>query len=233
MDAVKITHHFFKIVLVDGGGKRQRFLGSCFPITPNGDLLTCRHVVDIDAPQGLRLAVEDGSGAITPVFEAPILASDERLDMAVVRTGLDETRASPFAILTPNLLKIGADVYSYGFFTVGGVGEPEAGYFSGTIVNFTNAHDPERAGVTLPFAVLEGMSGSPILTYRSGVRLVGVATGNRQSRIVVSETVEVDEGNERHRETLNRIVEHGTGYHPQAIISFLASVGVSGFEVSG
>lgn len=195
-------------------------------------MLTCCHVVDIEIPDGLRLAVEDIGGSTTSI-ERIRRGGDASLDLAFLETRLDKTTMSPLQILTPRLLKVGEDVYSYGFFAVGHVGVPEAGYFGGRIVSFTRIHDPRHAGLTLPFAVLEGMSGSPILTYHGGVKVVGLAAGNRQSRVLVSETVDVTDGNQRFRETINRVVEHGIGYHARAIIAFLSEVGVTGFKVSG
>ena len=41
--------------------------------------------------------------------------------------------------------------------------------------------------MSLSYAVIEGLSGSPVLTYHNGPKLVGMCWGNLQSRIVASE----------------------------------------------
>src|SRR5712691_643195 len=66
----------------------------------------------------------------------------------------------------------------------------------------------EQARMTLPFPVLEGMSGSPILTYHNGPKVVGIGIGNRQTRILASEVIEFREDNAEFRESINRIVEY-------------------------
>lgn len=40
--------------------------------------------------------------------------------------------------------------------------EIEQGYFAGRIVNFS-----KTPSLTLPYPIIEGMSGSPVLTYRA------------------------------------------------------------------
>ncbi len=147
-----------------------------------------------------------------------------------------------FPILSPRQLKIGEDVYSFGYFSIGGSpNNVEQGYFSGKIINFFGHEDGvDQASFMLPFPILEGMSGSPVLTYHNGPKLVGLAIGNRSSRILAHEIFEYKDGQSEFKETVNRIIEFGVAYHPAAIIQFLSVVGVGGFietdqrvEVSG
>ena len=55
---------------------------------------------------------------------------------------------------------MGEDVYSVGFYVAGG--KTDVGYFKGNIVNFTQFEEaPGLTGLSLSYAVIEGLSGSP------------------------------------------------------------------------
>ena len=135
-------------------------------------------------------------------------------------------------ILTPSLLQIGEDVYSFGSFALGRNSiTPEHGYFSGRIVSIVPTATKDHA-ILLPFPILEGMSGSPVLTYHNGPKLVGVAFGNRSSRILASEVVEFRGQNQELKETIHRIVEFGLAYHSASVVSFLDRHNVTGYVIS-
>ena len=76
------------------------------------------------------------------------------------------------------------------------------------------------------------MSGSPVLTYHNGPKLVGVAIGNRSSRILASEVIQYKDDKVDFRETVNRIVEFGVAYHCAALIHFLTEAHAAGHVVS-
>jgi hypothetical protein len=86
--------------------------------------------------------------------------------------------------------------------------------------------------ITLPYPLLEGMSGSPVLTYHNGPKVVGVGCENRQHRIFVSEVLEYKDTQREYKESINRIVEYGLAYHPMSIMAFLSSINVNDFLVS-
>ena len=95
---------------------------------------------------------------------------------------------------------IGNDVYTYGFGdTRHDVEKKEYAlhprYFKGSIASSGNV---EWMGVMtpsyeLPFNVLTGASGSPILIFKNGVKVVGVAYGNYKSTFNMEESEEVVE----------------------------------------
>lgn len=233
---MQIDAFFYKLFLTDESGKPSAFLGSAFPVAPDGGLLTCRHVVNVDIPEGSGIAVLDhATGQFTRITEQPILPVDTGIDMAFLPRALGRSKPEFFPVLLPELLKIGESVYSFGFFSIGGtVGDVEQGYFSGSIINFfRHEQGPTQASFMLPYPVLEGMSGSPVLTYHNGPKLVGLAIGNRSSRILASEIFEYRDDKTEFKETVNRIVEFGVAYHPAAVVQFLARAGVQGFVVSG
>jgi hypothetical protein len=53
---MEIAKFFYRLYTTDLDGNRAAFIGSAFPVTPNGGLLTCRHVVDIEI-EGRQIAV--------------------------------------------------------------------------------------------------------------------------------------------------------------------------------
>jgi hypothetical protein len=221
---MEINKFFFRLYAIDQQGVAD-FLGTSFPVTPDGGLLTCRHVADIDRER-FRLAVHDNETSQRCFLEDIRFPSTEELDMAFLPRALPGTRRSFFPILTPSKLITGEDVYSYGFFALAGDDRlVEQGYFSGRIVNFTKStSSPPVWSLTLPFPVLEGMSGSPVLTYHNGPKVVGLAFGNRSTRILASEILAYEDANERFTETVHRLVEFGLAYHCNEIVRFLGEL---------
>ena len=76
------------------------------------------------------------------------------------------------------------------------------------------------------------MSGSPVLTYHNGPKVVGVGCENRQHRISISEVLEYKDSQREYKESINRIVEYGLAYHPISIMAFLSSININDFLVS-
>ena len=228
---MEIAKFFYRLYLLDGHNRLVTYLGTAFPIVPEGGLLTCRHVVDISLQRGQCIGVLDFEANRVMRIQQIVYPQAPALDLAFLPNAFQRQKAEYLPILTPSELKIGDDVYSFGFFAIGGsVKDIEEGYFAGSIVNFTGSG--QIVSLTLPYAVLEGMSGCPVLTYHNGPKLVGVAYGNRASRILASEVVEVQDHRERFRETVNRIVEFGVAYHPATLERFLCELRISSFVIS-
>ena len=126
---------------------------------------------------------------------------------------------------------MGEDVYSVGFYVSGG--RTDVGYFKGNIVNLNQSSGmPGFAGMSLSYAVIEGLSGSPVLTYHNGPKVVGLCRGSVQSRIAAREILEYQDEQLTLKETVTRIVELGLAYHASALISFLQEVNAQGYVVS-
>lgn len=230
-----INRLFYKLFLVDGSNQPSAFIGSAFPVAPDGGLLTCRHVVDVPIPEGNTIAVFDPAiSGFARISQPPVLPVDLDVDMAYLPNAFGRSKAEFFPIISPSQLKIGEDVYSFGYFSIGGsLVNVEQGYFGGKIVNFfRHEQGTDQASLTLPFPILEGMSGSPVLTYHNGPKLVGLAIGNRSSRILASEILEYKDDQKEFKETVNRIIEFGVAYHPAAIVQFLSVAGAKDFVVS-
>lgn len=225
---------FYKVFSVDAADRPIAFLGTCFPIGPNGNMLTCRHVVESLLPEGSRLGIYDNELCrYRALREPPIIYDNRNADLAFLPNALGREKQEFIPVLTPQILKIGEEVYSYGHFAIGGdSSNVESGYFAGRIVNFFQLDDQSAVKMTLPYSIIEGLSGSPVLTYHNGPKVVGVATGNRHSRILAAETMAYKDGEVDFRETINRIVEFGVAMHCVSIVRFLSSVPNSGMVVS-
>ncbi|MYC97311.1 MAG: trypsin-like peptidase domain-containing protein [Caldilineaceae bacterium SB0661_bin_32] len=226
---MNINSFFYKVVLTTNELQECRFLGSAFPITPNGGLLTCRHVLNIDKKDNETLAVIDNErGQIVPIQKYDF-SKQYDLDMAFIPNAFQRKKAEFFPILSPDRILMGEDVYSVGYYMTGI--NPKAGYFKGNIVNFSAFQHPAES-LSLSYPVIEGLSGSPVLTYHNGPKVVGLCYGSVQSRVVASEIVEYQDDRVKHQETVNRIVELGQAYHANALISFLRDISVHEFTVS-
>ena len=212
----------FPVVTLDGSGRPDHLRGNAFPITQAGDLLTCRHVVSL--AEGKRLAVLDlEQDRVVPVTTVRFPANPE-LDLALLPGALG--RASHrWPLLAPGVLRVGKDVSTYGFYAHGGSWVSVAdGYFKGNVVSFRSVG---YGTITLSYAVIEGLSGSPVRTYHNGAKAVGICFGSETQRVLASEVVEFIEGGRELRETVNRIVEFGLAYRVEVIEALCAEMGVT------
>lgn len=232
MDARKFL---FPILVLDENGKPTQYAGCAFPVTRHGDLVTCRHVVDRVDQDGKHLPLgvfDHGRNRIhrPDRFE---FASWPELDLAVIpRAFGKETETDDFfPILAPERLLIGLDVYTSGYFaTDGQLDRLRLGYFKGALVSreagSMAVKETPHQRLVLPYPVIEGLSGSPVLTYHNGVKVVGVCFGNEQLRIQAFETTHF-EGDVRVREETSRIVEFGLAYPGDLLTAWLMDAGFS------
>ncbi len=233
---MQVAPFFYKVFVTTGGRQIRRFLGTAFPITPNGGLLTCRHVVDVPIKDNETLAVFDNEkNRLVPISDFKVPAHP-KFDIAFIPNALQREKSEFFPLLSPPLITMGEDVYSFGYYlSENNLSENNlhTGYFKGNIVNFLNSDQtPGYVSMSLSYAVIEGLSGSPVLTYHNGPKLVGMCYCNFQTRIVAHEVMEFEDEKEKFRETINRIVELGLAYHVEALIKFLQEIDVDNFIVS-
>ena len=225
-------HPFFHRVLLLGPDFQVRkFLGTAFPITPDGGLMTCRHVVDIDKKDDETLVVVDQE--LDQVFSIEEIKYPRHsdLDIAFIPNAFERPKREFFPILSPELIIMGEDVYSVGFYVSGG--GVNVGHFKGNIINFGQADGAsEFTLMSLSYAVIEGLSGSPVLTYYNGPKVVGLCHSSVQSRIAAREIVEYQDERRIIQETITRIVELGQAYHANVMIEFLKEVNAQGYVVS-
>ena len=72
----------------------------------------------------------------------------------------------------------------------------------------------------------------PLLTYHNGPKVVGIATSNKQARILAYEMKNYESGGVAERETVNRIQEFGIAYHGSVIHKAFTELGVKKSVVS-
>jgi len=208
------------------------FIGSAFPVAEDGDMLTCRHVIEGIEDDEELVIFDNEIKQYVPVTNI-ILPKDKSLDMAFMPNCLNRKKAEFFPIMNPHTLKIGEDVYTYGHHKTNVSTESESAYFKGNIVSYTSFPDhTDYISIRVSYHFIEGMSGGVVLTYHNGVKLVGLAHNNSMSRIVAREILEYEDDNEKYRETISRMVEYGLAYHPSAILNFCDEVAISGIVCS-
>ena len=228
---MEIRTFFYQVYLAGPDLGLRQFLGTAFPITPNGGLITCRHVVDVNMKDDELVVVIDAEmNRAIPVDEIKYPLRPD-FDVAFIPNAFRRPKRHFFPILPPQLILMGEDVYSFGFYVADGNANP--GYFKGNIVNLKQFKEsPGLAGMSLSYAVIEGLSGSPVLTYHNGPKVLGLCHGSVQSRIAPREILEYQDERLELRETVTRIVELGQAYHASALIRFLDEVGAQGYIVS-
>ncbi len=193
--------------------------------------MTCRHVTDVNKEETELVAIFDGERNQAVLVKDIQYPRDRGLDIAYMPNALERPKREFFPILSPTQIVMGDNVYSVGFYTEGR--SPEVGYFKGNIVNFTQADKtPESTEMSLSYPVIEGLSGSPVLTFHNGPKIVGLCHGSVQSRIAPREILEYEDERLKFQETVTRIVELGRAYHASTLIRFLDEVGAEGYVVS-
>lgn len=229
MIKAKLFYRIFKAI----DNRPSYFLGTAFPVEPNGGFLTCRHVVDVELGDGEYLAIFDEERQQLVEISGVKFPSDNTLDIAYIPNALQTQKEEHIPLLNPIDLKVGEDIYAFGYFNEheNHVTTQDA-YFGGKIVNFTHAPSGQHAAISLPFAIIEGMSGSPILTYHNGVKVVGMAIGSKSARVVASEAIEYQDEKLQYKETINRIIEFGVAYHVDTLINTFEELGISGAKVT-
>ena len=91
----------------------------------------------------------------------------------------------------------------------------------------------ELLELVLPYAVIEGLSGAPVLTRHNGTKVVGMCRGSESQRVLAQEVIETREGSSHYRETLHRLIEFGVAYDYGSLVAFLQGASVLEASASG
>lgn len=219
---VRPSDWYFGICVMDD----ERVLanrGTAFPVA-DGTLVTCRHVVDIALEPGTVLGVYDGASRRVHPLTKITYPDDPQLDLALLPDALPN-RTGAFPLLDHDEAYMGTHVQVVGYVPYeGGV---ELANFQGAVVR---ADDPAKSQshFALPFAAVEGLSGSPVIVSGMGGPIIGgVVYGSEQQRVLAAEVIDVEDDQVRYRETTNRIVEFGRAYSLTVLRSFLDSLDVA------
>jgi hypothetical protein len=217
---------FFQIVSLPPNDLPIVFLGSAFKISSEGGLVTCRHVVDTDLRPGDTLAVRDYYGRIIAKDIKPQYWNSTTIDLAYLHAPETSKVQTYLHILDPSKVSIGDNVYTFGYYAIGKkIDDLTPAYLKGNVVNIHRKYQKDSwQCMLLSYAIIEGMSGSPVLIYHNGVKVVGVCIGSDSQRVIARELVEYKEPNKEYKESINRIVEFGVAYHPITLISFLQQI---------
>lgn len=217
MDPRKYIH---KVVQLEEGAP-HRLRGNAFAVTDDGGLLTCRHVVE--KPNGTHLAIIDSKTSTVIEVEDIIFSEHDGLDLAYLPNALSRT-SDLLPVLSSGSLLVGEDVRTFGFYSPSGLlANCSDGLFKGHLVSFRAS--PHGIAV-LSFPIIEGLSGSPLMTYHNGTKVVGICFGSESQRVLASEIVEHSSGGSHYRETVNRIVEFGLAYRVEEIEAFAREIGI-------
>lgn len=219
---------FFKLYRVGPDNEPISFLGSAFPVRPNGGMLTCRHVVDVELKDGESICLLDnGKGRRLIEVQERAYSSDPTFDICFLPDALGREADEYFPILPPDEIRMGKDVYSFGsFVSDGSMTSTQEGYFKGNIVSVNQPSARTAPALTLSYPIIEGLSGSPVLTYHNGPKIVGLAFGSISSRVTASEVLEYEDDRVRLRETVLRVIEFGLAYGSDALMRLDSELGI-------
>ncbi|MFI5004741.1 MAG: serine protease [Solirubrobacterales bacterium] len=212
----------FPVAVLDEDEQPVSLAGSAFPVTPDGGLLTCLHVVNRVDGNGVQIRVgiiDAQQRRIYPIEEHFSPPPDAGLDIAYLPLAGGRPTPCYLPILDPDEVLMGSDANMLGYYS--GALPFEVGSFRGSAVAVSTERRHQR--IRLSYPVIEGCSGSPLLTYHNGTKVAGMAYGSESQRIQTYEVVDVQDGESRYRETVHRIVEFGLAHHASAVIWFLES----------
>lgn len=220
---------FYRIYSLETVTGKFHYCGTAFPVTPNGNYLTCNHVVEQAEAKGNSVAIVNNNTKELIVVNK--ILRDVANDLAVLINPFNEIKCKFFPIIQPDTLTIGEDVYTYGFYKDFWNSDiVHNGYFKGHLVNFSPTSLASNSlSATISFPIIEGLSGSPLLTYHNGPKLVGLNLGNIQQRIQQSVVMEYTSPNKQFQEVTSRIIEHGISLHPSVIIDTLQNLGITNY----
>lgn len=226
----------FAVLAVGGDSDKPRFLGTSFLIHTDGGLLTCRHVAE-SVGDGEKLAVlhfdnRRKTRESLIIVDEVLYPADDKLDLAYLPgvASVIESRVS-WPAGDQSWILMGIEAHAFGYTARGNPFPVEIGYHPGSVVVRRNS-DPNLGGypsVVLSFSVLEGMSGSPLLSADSpdlSRQVIGICCGNESHRIVAREVVSTEVDGREIREQVQRLVEQGLALPLWTICEFLREIGV-------
>ena len=189
-------------------------------------MMTCRHVVD----RSQDLAIHDlRTDEFLPIGRATFDPSTRPLDLAVFDSPLRrDTTPIPFAE-SPAVMT-GSESWAAGYLVKSPIEYSIesaflAGRVSSVLLGMQTPHG--SAEVVVPFPVIEGFSGTPLMIQKGdAVGLAGVCHGSRQQRAVAEDVTDIDEDGVRREEVTYRVVEFGLAFHVNAVAGFLNRVGM-------
>src|SRR5690242_17633413 len=134
---MNISRFFYKLYSVDRKNDELSYLWTGFPIGRNGNLLTCRQVVERTRADRYLEVFDNEMQRLIPLTSPPTYPTNPEIDLAFLRNSFGRHKEELFPIMRSTTLNIGEDVYSFGYFSIGGdQNSIEQGYSLGGIINF-------------------------------------------------------------------------------------------------
>jgi hypothetical protein len=223
------------------GGQLETFLGNAFPVTPSGGLLTCRHVApQVDANgDAVELAVLDVGAGRWNAVETVLYPDDESLDLAFIPGAIRRTGVEQLTLLKPSEASLGEEVKAFGYILDEGFGgeQPldvlaQVGHIVSVRPRGSRVMKSGYPSWGLSFPVVEGLSGSPLVTDHGRLLLIGLCYGSEQQRIAAHEATVVEGSGTTLREEIHRIIEFGLAFQVTVLEAFLQSVAAGEYMVS-
>lgn len=218
----------FPIFAVDAAGRPGRFLGNACPIDENGGLLTCRHV--IEGQERSELGVYDFVEKQLRRVHNWLPDPANHLDLVYMPNALPAPRQAFYPIMDPGAIWDGAELFTYGFYRVGE--ELQRGHFRGHLVSTGAIRKAGPQILSLPFPVIEGISGSAVITQHRGHKLIGVCFGSQSQRVRAYEIIDQLDGATQYKETAWRVVEYGQAYHAAELVAFADRLELTSLSVA-
>lgn len=225
--------HYFPVVSMGPEGPTG-LLGTAFAIA-DGWMMSCRHVIDV---QGDVAVHDTRTDEFLPVRQVLTDDTPPMRDLAVFECLAD--RALPLIGFTQSsTVRMGTSAWASGYISLSPIEyRVRPAFFSGRVTSVLLAQQSEaqRAEVVLPFAVVEGLSGTPLMIDSADGKMSGIAgvcCASRQQRTVAQEITDTTKGGEEYSETLWRVVELGSALHVQEVGGFLSSVGHQTLTAAG
>lgn len=206
--------------------------GTAFTVAP-GTMMSCCHVVDRDCD----LAVHDlATDEFLPLGPITTDTQPRPLDLATFESPLTR-KTPPMAFTSSETVRMGSPAWAAGYFSLSPIAyEIQPAFQSGRVASvLLGAQTPHGAAeLVLPFPVIEGFSGTPLMIEQgSNTGVAGVCHGSRQQRAVAEQVIDVMDEDRTRTEITYRVVEFGLAFHVNPVAGFLTRVGITELAYAG
>lgn len=198
-----------------------RYLGMAFFTGPDGEIATCKHVIEsINNGEMFYAATVTASQIHSPVFN---IKCHPKYDFAIAKTYIKDTKALP---LSENKQPfIGEDIVAFGMTSDGIINNElriSARLFKGSIVRTFRypLTDDSRSTCEVSFPSLSGFSGTAIINNNQDQTIAGMLFSNFESAIELYRDVRIEESGEKYSEQIHKVVELGIAHTAEDIRIF-------------
>jgi len=197
----------------------DRYAGVAFYTSDNGDLATCKHIIEMVQANEVLVGKNLNTGELAVISNIKVHPT---YDFAIAKFNKNQN-SQPLQIEDTAYLP-GHDVRAFGFTHSGkdeNIVKVDPRLFKGHIVRTSEDSEKDFAKSTmeLSFPSHKGFSGGPLVSEQTG-KIVGMLYGNQESSIEIHSFLDVDENGDKYQEGMYRIIELGLAHSAQDLISF-------------